>query len=188
MTPEEKLIELRQKLMSNRKVICTGNPDNSFTIAHGIRKLYPDATFLHRSNGWNLTDTSLESNIKQQFAGHNTFINASYIGPGVQCRLLELCNQSVKFCDVINIGSTHEYDKLESTCYQESKLNLRNLSLSLNTFRFKTCHLILGHLNTSIEAHARQIKIDTVCNTISWIFEQSFDVTMMSIDSKKAPW
>lgn len=188
MTSEEKLIGLRQKLMSNRKVICTGNPDNPFTIANGIRKLYPNTTFLHRSNGWDLTNPLLESNIKQQFAEHNTFINASYIGPGVQYRLLELCNQSVKFCDVVNIGSTHEYDKLGRICYQESKLNLRNLSLDLNTYRFKTCHLILGHLNTSIDACARQIKIDTVCNTIPWIFKQSFDVTIMSIDNKKAPW
>jgi len=188
MISEEKLIELRQKFMSGRKVICTGNPDKPFTIAHGIKKIYPNTTFLHQSNGWDLTDPLLESSIKEQFSKHNTFINASYIGPGAQHRLLELCNKSVKFCDVINIGSTHEYDKLGSEIYQQSKLNLRNLSLDLNTFRFKTCHLILGHLNTSVDAHGRQIKIDTVCNTISWIFEQSFDITIMSIDSKKAPW
>ena len=188
MISEEKLIELRQKFMSSRKVICTGNPAKPFTIAHGIKKIYPNATFLHQSNGWDLTDPSLESSIKEQFSKHNTFINASYIGPGAQHRLLELCNESVKFCDVINIGSTHEYDKLGSEIYQQSKLNLRNLSLDLNTFRFKTCHLILGHLNTSVDAHGRQIKIDTVCNTIPWIFEQSVDITIMSIYSKKAPW
>ena len=37
MISEEKLIELRQKFMSSRKVICTGNPAKPFTIAHGIK-------------------------------------------------------------------------------------------------------------------------------------------------------
>ena len=185
---EQLLVELRQKFMSTRRVICTGNPDRPFTIAGGIKKLYPNATFLHKSNGWDLTDPLIELRIKEQFSKHNMFINASYINPGIQYRLLELCNQSVKYCDVINIGSTHEYDKLGSEAYKKSKLNLRDLSLNLNTARFKTCHLILGHLKTSNDAHDRQISIDTICNMIPWVFEQSFEIPIMGIDSRKASW
>jgi hypothetical protein len=185
---EQLLLELRQKFMSTRRVICTGNPDKPFTIASGIKKLYPDATFIHKSNGWDLTDATLELKIKEQFSKHNMFINASYIDSGIQYRLLELCNQSVKFCDVINIGSTHEYDNLGGQDYKESKLNLRDLSLSLNTARFKTCHLMLGHLKTGDDAHDRQISIDTVCNMIPWIFKQSFEIPIMCIDSRKASW
>ena len=185
---QEQLIELRKKFMANRQVLCTGNPNRPFTIAHGIRKLYPNATFLYKSNGWDLTDPTLELKIKEQFSKHNMFINASYIECGIQYKLLELCNQSVKSCDVINIGSTHEYDKLGSLEYQTSKLNLKNLSLTLNTARFKTCHLILGHLKISDDAHNRQIEIDTVCNMIPWLFNQSFEIPIMAIDSKKLPW
>lgn len=185
---EQMLALLRQKIMSDRKVICTGNPNKPFTIAHGIKKLYPKSTFLHISNGWDLTDPSLDLKVKEQFAKHNTFINASYINHGIQSKLLELCNQSVKYCDVVNIGSTHEYDNIGTAEYQNSKLNLRNLSLTLNTARFKTCHLILGHLKTTNDAHARQIEIDTVCNLIPWLFEQTFEIPIMCIDSKKAHW
>lgn len=188
MMQQQLLIKLRQQFMSNRTVICTGNPDKPFTIAHGIKKLYPTAIFLHKSNGWDLTDPANDLKIKEQFSKHNMFINASYIGPGIQYKLLELCNQSVKYCDVVNIGSTHEYDNGGYHEYQQSKLNLRNLSLTLNTSRFKTCHLMLGHLKTSEDAHDRQIDIGTVCNIIPWIFEQEFEIPIMCIDNKKALW
>ena len=185
---EQLLIKLRQKFMSTRQVICTGNPDKPFTIAHGIKKLYPNTTFLHKSNGWDFTDPALELPLKEQFSKHNMFINASYVKQGIQYQLLDLCNQSVKYCDVINIGSTHEYDDGGPLEYKKSKLNLRNLSLTLNTARFKTCHLMLGHLKTSNDAYSRQIDIDTVCNLIPWVFEQSFEIPIMCVDNKKAPW
>lgn len=174
--------------MADRRVICTGNPDAPFTIARGIKKIYPNATFLCRSTGWDLTDSGIESKIQEQFSKHNMFVNASYIQSGIQSKLLDLCNKSVKYCDVVNIGSTHEYDQRGSIDLRDSKLNLRNLSLTLNTYRFKTCHLMLGHLKTSDNAYDRQIEIDTICNIIPWLFEQPFDIPIMCVDNKKAPW
>jgi hypothetical protein len=188
MTQEQTIIKLRQKLMSTRRVICTGNPDKPFTIAHGIRKLYPDATFLHKSNGWDLTNELSYAALAEQFVKHNTFINASYIDHGVQYKLLDLCNRSVKFCDVVNMGSTHEYDGQGSVEYKNSKIDLKNLSLSLNTYRFRTCHFILGSLKTNDIGDDRQLDIDTVCNMIPWVFEQKFELPVISIDNKKAPW
>lgn len=188
MNKEQALSQMRQKFMSHRRVICTGNPDKPFTIAHGIKKIYPEAKFLHKSNGWDLTDPSLFKQLKEEFTKHNTFINASYIGHRVQHNLLTLCHESVKHCDVVNIGSIHEYDGGGSKEYQDSKIMLRNQSLKLNSYRFKTCHLILGHLNTSIDSHDNQIKIDTVCNMIPWIFNQTFEIPIMAIDNKKLPW
>ena len=139
----DKLKEFRKKFMENRKVVCTGNPDRPYTIASGIKKIWPNTTFLSLSNGWDLL-TSTDNRLKEVFSKHNTFINASYIGPKIQSHLLELCNQSVNFCDVINIGSTHEYDEKGSKEYQDSKLDLREKSLKLNTFRFQTHNVILG--------------------------------------------
>ena len=138
MMQDDQLSMIRQKFMSVRKLICTGNPDKPFTIANGIKRLYPNATFLHKSNGWDLTDTSVELSLKEVFSKHNLFINASFIEVGVQSKLLEICNRSVKYCDVVNIGSTHEYDNGGSFEYQKSKLDLRNLSLALHTARFNT--------------------------------------------------
>jgi len=196
MNNQQKLIaSLRQKLMSDRKILCTGNPNNLQTLASGFKKIFPNITFIHRTAGWDLTDQSVESQekLKTLFSKHNTFINASYIGPGVQSRLLEICNQSVKHCDVFNIGSTHEYDGLGSVEYQQSKLDLRNKSLMLNTYRFQTHHIILGQINKNEtlgnnSTMQNAINIDTICNTIPWIIKQPFRVPLICIDQNKTPW
>jgi hypothetical protein len=186
-----KLSLLRQRLMSNRKVICTGNPDKSSTLASGFKKIFPAATFIHRGIGWDLTDQSEESRskLKQLFAGHNTFINASYIAPHVQSYLLQVCNESVKFCDVFNIGSTHEYDGLGREDYTQSKLALRDKSLQLNTFRFRTHHIVLGAIKKAPTAeHSDYLDISTICNMIPWIIQQPFAVPLICVDQNKAPW
>lgn len=185
---QQLLVNLRNKFMSNRRVICTGNPDSPFTLASGFKKLYPDATFIHKSAGWDFTDQSPEAQhkLKEVFAQHNTFINASYIAPYVQSYLLDICNQSVKYCNVFNIGSTHEYDNLGSVEYQKSKLDLRDKSLQLDTYRFQTHHIILGLIeNESTENH---LEISTICQMVPWILEQKFRVPLISINQPRDPW
>lgn len=182
----DKLKEFRKKFMENRKVVCTGNPDRPYTIANGIKKIWPNTTFLSLSNGWDLL-TSTDNRLKEVFSKHNTFINASYVGPKIQSRLLELCNQSVKFCDVINVGSTHEYDGNGSEEYQNSKLDLREKSLRLNTFRFQTHHMILGLLQNDANL-VYSLDIDDVCQYISWILSQEAKISLIAIDSNKQPW
>lgn len=178
------LAQLRQRLMSNRRVICTGNPDNPRTLASGIKALYPSATFIHRANGWDLTDRSAETQnkLKTLFSQHNTFINASYIGPYVQSFLLDVCSQSVKFCDVFNIGSTHEFDGLGKADYTESKLDLQHKSLKLNTYRFQTHHIILGKVG------ADGLDVSTICSMIPWLTSQTFKVPIICMDYPKQPW
>jgi hypothetical protein len=181
--------------MSERKILCTGNPNNPYTLASGFRKIFSNITFIHQTAGWDLTDQSIDAQekLKILFSKHNTFINASYIGHGVQSRLLEICNQSVNHCDVFNIGSTHEYDGLGSAEYQHSKIDLRNKSLMLNTYRFQTHHIMLGQINkiaTSMNTPTREdaIDIETICNIIPWIIEQKFRVPLICIDQPKTPW
>lgn len=184
---DNKLTEFRKKFMENRKVVCTGNPDRPYTIANGIRKIWPDTTFLSLSNGWNLSTPLPDNRLHDVFSKHNTFINASYIGPKIQSHLLELCNQSVKFCDVINIGSTHEYDGNGTEEYQNSKLDLREKSLRLNTFRFQTHHMILGFLQTNANL-SYSLDIDDICQYIMWILSQEVKIPLITIDSNKQPW
>jgi hypothetical protein len=186
-----KIAQLREKLMLNRTVLCTGNPSNPSTLASGFKKIFPHITFIHRDAGWDLTDQSPASKerLKKLFAQHNTFINASYIAPYVQSYLLETCNQSVKHCDVFNIGSTHEYDGIGSLEYQQSKLDLRNKSLQLNTYRFQTHHVILGGIQKEHSSGTIDwLEIPTICNLITWIIEQPFDIPMICIDQPKTPW
>jgi hypothetical protein len=124
------------------------------------------------------------------FKGHNTFINASYIEPYAQSNLLEACNQSLKFCDVFNIGSTHEYDNLGSEIYKLSKLDLRNKSLNLNTYRFKTCHIIVGGIKKDSTDYTKDNWIDPkeICDLIVWVTKQRFSVPIISLDQPKQSW
>jgi len=185
------LAHLRQQLMSNRTVLCTGNPDNPDLLAHGFRQIYPDATFIHKSNGWDLTDQSADNKTRLQelFSKHNTFINASFIAPFVQSYLLELCAQSVKHCDVFNIGSTHEYDGRGYKDYAESKLDLRNKSLVLNTYRFRTHHIILGGIKRQHQTETDSwLSINDICNMVPWLINQKFLVPLICLDQPKQAW
>ena len=189
--PTLNISDLRKQYMSTRTVLCTGNPVNPANLAHGIQKLFPEATFIHQSAGWDLTDSSDSAvqRLRDIFKKHNTFINASYIGPYVQSQLLELCNQSVKYCDVFNIGSTNEYDGINSGLYQDSKLHLRNNSLRLNTYRFKTHHIIVGGINKhDTEETKSWLSVDTVCKIIPWIMQQEFEVPIICVDQPKQAW
>ena len=174
--------------MENRKVVCTGNPDKPFTLASGFKKLFPNATFIHSTAGWDLTDKSqvAQEKLKDLFAHHNTFINASYIGPYIQSYLLDVCNQSVKHCDVFNIGSTHEYDNFGTLEYKQSKLDLRNKSLELNTYRFQTHHIILGDIDNGLIQN--YLEITTICQMIPWILDQKFKIPLIAINQPDAPW
>lgn len=180
---------LRHRVMSTRTVICTGNPDAPYSIASGVKKLYPNATFIHKSNGYDLTDESQYDTISALFKKHNTFINASYVSPYTQTKLLELYNRSVKFADVFNIGSAYEYMDGGDDVYRQSKLNLREVSLNLNTFRFKTCHVIVGGIKQSdAEEFSKWLDVDEICQVIDWVTNQRFGVPIISMEQPKKSW
>lgn len=176
--------------MSERKVVCTGNPDREFTLASGFRKFFPDAIFLHRSSGWDLANISEEqkNELQKIFKQCNTFLNCSYIGPDVQTNLLKICHESVVWCDVVNIGSTHEYDNLGTSSYCKSKIALRQLSLTLNSFRFKTSHCIIGGIKTNDPKQTHWLDIDLICQSIIEIWHRPYHCPMMVIDQHKEPW
>lgn len=188
---QQQLFELRRAYVKQRKVVCTGNPFRIGTLASGFKKLFPDAMFLCKTTGWDLSliDQECERSLKEVFKSCNTFLNCSYIDAGVQGNLLQICHESVKFCDVINIGSTHEYDNLGSENYKKSKLNLRDLSLSLNTFRFSTSHVILGGIkNDNSDSKSDWLDIDMICHSIIDIWNKPYNSPIFSIDQFKQPW
>ena len=182
------LEQLRTRYMSERKVICTGNPDREFTIASAVKRHWPNATFLSRSSGYDLTNPDIDQ-LSAVFKKHNTFINASYIADGVQSRLLEICNQSSKFYDVFNIGSTHEYDALGTENYKKSKIDLRDKSLSMHTYRFQTCHMVIGGIKRSQDPeYQRFLEVDEICKVIQWVMDQRFWVPIISMTQPKQAW
>lgn len=177
--------------MQSRRVVCTGNPLDSTTLASGVIKLFPDAIFLSRSTGWDLSniDNHMQSRLSEVFAKCNTFLNCSYIAPGIQTKLLDICKSSCKFCDVVNIGSTHEYDNLGDPSYKKSKLELRFKSLEYNNFRFSTCHFVLGGIKTDNSTDKKNwLDIDHICQEIVGIWSKPYHTPLTVMDQFKTAW
>ena len=169
--------QLRELVMSNRMVLCTGNPDRQGSIASGIREVFPNTTFIHRSNGYDLTKVSIKD-IKSK---HNCFINTAYIEHGIQLKLLNDYFESVKIGEVFNIGSTHEYDNLsKDKDYAVNKIMLRNRSLELNNYRINSIHIVLGEKN--------KITPIRVAKLIKWITEQEMKFPIIGFDHPKQAW
>lgn len=169
--------KLRDIVMSQRMVLCTGNPDKKDSIANGVREVFPDATFISRSNGYDLTKVS----VKDIMSKHNCFINAAYIQPGVQLKLLTDYFESVKMGEVFNIGSTHEYDNISvDPKYVASKIELRDRSLELNNYRINSTHIVLGEKD--------KITPVKIAKFIKWITEQEMKFPIIGLEYPKQEW
>ncbi len=185
---QEQILAVRNHAMKTRKVLCTGNPDRKGTIASGVRQVWPDATFIHISKGYNFLDLGdKHDEVKQLFKTHNTFINASHV-QGSQTKLLEMCNENMTVGDVFNIGSTHEYDNLGGEEYKQQKLALRELSLRLNTFRLQMCHVIMGGINQDTPETIDWVKPKKIAEMLKWVTEQDVKIPIIGIDQPKQPW
>ncbi len=177
----------RNSIMANLKILCTGNPAKAECIASGIKTIYPATTFIHKSNGYDLKNID-EDKLKNLFETHNTFINASYIDKNCQQKLLKLCNQYMQIGNVFNIGSTNEYDGYGNKDYTESKQQLQKLSLQLNSYRFQTCHIVLGGIKTDKKETASWITPLEIAELIQWTTQQRYKLPIIGIDQPKQPW
>lgn len=188
MQVTDNIEKVREKVFSNRKVLCTGNPNKKNTIASGVKDVWPDAKFIHKSNGFDLEDCSKQNieKITKEFLNCTTFINASYINHGVQPWLLDLFFDTVVVGEIFNIGSTHEYDGLGTENYRKSKTLLRDKSLSKNNFRINSTHIVLGSIYNN--TNERWIKPTEIAEVIKWTTEQRFKVPLISLDQPKDPW
>lgn len=183
---EKSLITVRDRIMKERKIICTGNPSNPKNIAHGIKQIFPDTTFVHKSMGVDLEkDTDVFTDLLEN---HNTFINASYIGHNTQTNLLKIAAQTFKMGQVFNIGSTNEYDSLGEKSYCESKNILKKTSLELNNFRVQTTHIILGGIDIGNQDTKNWIKPIEIAQLIQWITQQKHAIPLIALDQNKKPW
>lgn len=185
---QQQILAFRNDSMKKRKVLCTGNPNRDGTIASGVREIWPAATFIHLSNGFDfLSLGDKEKELENLFMTHNTFINASYVG-GVQKKLLHLCHKNMTIGDVFNIGSTHEYDNLGEEDYTKNKIELRRIGLELNSFRFQTCHIVMGGIDVGTAETVGWVKPITIAETMKWITEQQVKIPIIGIDQPKKPW
>lgn len=168
------------------KILCTGNPDHR-TIASGIKKIFPYASFASRSTGFDLRmwDQESEQYFRKNIVKYNILINSSFIANGAQQKILEVTSQEWKTGHVINIGSTAEYEGRKSTLPQTyciQKRSLRDLSLSLNSKYFKTTHMIVGGINDGLSGHEQWLDPIAIAEVIKYVIESKIQIPIIGVE------
>jgi hypothetical protein len=154
------------------RIICTGNPDKSYTLAHTVRRYFPDTKFIHKSNGYDfLTEHGLNL-FQDEITNYNVFLNCSYIDIGIQESLLNITKNNWKCGHVFNIGSIAEYGDASNyadPAYINSKISLKKTSLTFGYYDFKTTYMILGGFrNVELDSDPR-MEPHRIVEIIKWI-------------------
>lgn len=171
------------------KILCTGNP-NIRTIASAVKQVYPNADFVHFSNGYDFTTSEGLEKFRNKVKDYNVFINASRIAIGVQTSLLKIVREEWAVGHVINIGTTmefHFFHHIDPAC-AEDKINLRNQSLDMYDENFRTTHLIVGgHKDRSPSGDGKMDPIH-IANTIKWVLDSAKDFHVPIIGVENDFW
>jgi hypothetical protein len=165
------------------KILCTGNPYVP-GIAKHIKEFFPEATFISRTNGYDLLSLEGREKFKNIIKNYNVFINHSQLIPDGQVELLKIVNNSWNAGHVISIGSVLEFDKWSWIDKEsaEEKRRLKELSLNLNNESFKTSYIIIGGLKSTDKDNMRLDPQD-VAKSIKWILENQIHIPLMYIDN-----
>ena len=163
------------------KILCTGNPTNG--IAKSLQHIYPDTTFISRSNGYDLSTEDGLIKFRNLLPNFNVFINHSQLQGSTQRTLLSYAREAWPAGHVVSIGSALEFKKWEfiEPLAAEEKRQLRELSLDLSAEFFKTTHLIVGGLQSCNDDPLR-LHTDRVAETIKWILENENHIPLLYVD------
>lgn len=170
--------------MENHKIICTGNPSKNYTIANSIKNFFPDTTFIHHSNGFDLTSNLGLELFQQQLSNHSVLLNCSYIAPGIQEKLLNIAREVWNQGHVFNIGSFVEFksNNIDDQAYLESKKNLRDQSLKLCNDKFKITHITVDGYKCNNDVNSNKMSVDSIAKTIQWILnEKDFFIPFIGV-------
>lgn len=166
------------------RILCTGNPKDR-GIAQSISKIFPDADFVSRSNGFDLSFpiSDTEKKFKEKLKDYNVFINNAYIDYGCQERLLKIVREEWTEGNVFNIGTLEEYERWawKEQGYTEEKRRLRELGLSLFDEQFKTTHVVVGGFQALTPGSSNTMDPVNIANSIKWILEAPFEVPIIGM-------
>lgn len=163
------------------KILCTGNP--TLGICKHLQELYPDATFISRTSGYDLDSEQGQAKFKDIIADYDVFINHSQLGRGTQAKLLSITRQVWDKGQVINIGSVIELPKWQwiEPDAAADKIALRDLSLDLLTEDFRTTHMMVGGLS-SCDNDPMRLDPLPVAVGIKWVLENDTDIPLIYLD------
>lgn len=166
------------------KILCTGNPKDR-GIAQSIYKLFPDADFVSRTNGFDLSFPSydIENRFREKLKNYNVFINNAYIDYGCQERILKIVREEWIEGHVFNIGTLEEYEKWawKEPKYSEEKRRLRELGLLLGDEKFRTTHIIVGGFQALTPGSSKTMDSIHIAKAIKWILNAPFEVPVIGI-------
>jgi len=166
------------------KILCTGNIYK--TIPYNLSKLFSNIDFISRSNGYNLDTIEGRTQFKNIIVNYDVFINHSELPDDGQYELLSIVHEVCKTIKVINIGSVLELE--EWAWYNPQthivKNKLKKLSLSLNSEKFKTTHLILGGL-VSLDSKYDHQRLNgmQVAEVIKYIIDSPINIPLIHIEN-----
>lgn len=168
------------------KILCTGNPEH-IGIAMEIKKLFPDATFISRTNGYDLKSTEGLDKLRSILKNYNVFINNAHPAYGIQLKILKIINEEWETGHVFNIGTVDEYLKWYPAFPDNFKEGneLKNLGLELTDENFKVTHITAGGFKSSSNKSGRISDLmdpKHIADSIKWIMEAKFQVPVIGIE------
>ena len=172
-------------------MIITGNREEK--LAGALAKLYPDAEFVSRTTGFDLSTKLDQERLAEIVCEHEVFINCAALYKFNQTTLLNIVYQKCVLekhnCHIINIGSTTDRVKKGGAwLYNAEKKALRDYSntLGLNGVWAsgpKLTYVSLGTLSNNADKHKDRkcLNIDTAAQYIKWIVDQPRNVCINEI-------
>jgi hypothetical protein len=151
-----------------------------------IKKLFPDATFISRTNGYDLKSTEGLDKLRSILKNYNVFINNAHAAFGVQGAILSMVREEWQSGHIFNIGSAEEYKKwlpVNLETYEECN-NLKELGLSLTDEYFKVTHVTVGGFKSSAKPAGLEHNMDPrhIATAIKWVMEAEFQVPVIGVE------
>ena len=175
-------------------MIITGNPKKG--LAKSLAKLYPDAVFCSKSNGYDLCKKEDQERFAILTLEHDVIINCVALWRFEQTTLLDAiykaCSAHKHTPHIISVGSTTDRVKNgKPWLYNAEKKALRDYSNTLAiggvwADKPKVSYISLGTLSNNAEKHPDRkcLDIDTAAEYIKWLIDQPkyVNINEISID------
>lgn len=173
------------------KILITGNP--SFGLAAELFKLYPDATFISRSNGYDLTTKNGSNKLEEIISGYDVFVNSSALWKFNQTMILESvykkCAELKHDILIVCIGSTTDrVKKATSWIYNAEKKAMRDYANSLSLIGVwqggpRVSLISFGSLSNVQNKHPDRVclEISRAAKYIQWLIDQPNDININEI-------
>lgn len=174
------------------QLLIAGNKD--YGLAKSLGKIFPDATFLSRTNDFNLGKRDVRESVGDMSLKYDVFISVSALGDFSQTMLVESVikrwwKENHKGY-LIALGSSADTPvKGSKWIYPVEKKALRNYMRQLSQFvssddppKWKTTYISPGNMHTPKQDEkmptVKKLDTDYVASIISWLINQPEDVNI----------